>query len=131
MLQPNDSTDWSIILHVKRIKDYMTSKNSLRLILYITGYMIISVSLLPFLPQNNDISDVDILEDHLKRTNPAYRRRPQPLFRRVLEKALLTVQQTPGTPKPELHLQVHCPLTALRAGSEVRSSSSGATLSSK
>lgn len=59
--------------------------------------------------QNNDISDLDVLEDHLKRTNPAYRRRPQPLFRRVLEKALLTVQQTGPVPKPELRLQVDNP----------------------
>lgn len=56
--------------------------------------------------QNNDLTDVDGVEEHLRRTNPAYKRRPQAQFRKVVERAVLLVQKEGGPPKPELQLQV-------------------------
>ena len=57
--------------------------------------------------QSNDITDIEALEQHLKRTNPAYRRRPSLPFRKLVEKAVWSVQQAGSNPKPDLQLQVH------------------------
>lgn len=59
-----------------------------------------------FAMQNNDITDLDGVEEHLRKTNPAYKRRPQLQFRKVVERAVHTVQREGGAPKPELQLQV-------------------------
>lgn len=57
--------------------------------------------------QNNDYTDVDEVEDYLRRANPAYKRRPQAQFRKVVERAVQTVQREGGPTKPELRLQVN------------------------
>jgi len=63
-----------------------------------------------FAVQNNDYTDVDEVEDYLRRANPAYKRRPQAQFRKVVERAVQTVQREGGPIKPELRFQVNYPL---------------------
>jgi hypothetical protein len=59
--------------------------------------------------QNNNYANVDEVEDYLRRANPAYKRRPQAQFRKVVERAVQTVQREGGPIKPELRLQVNTP----------------------